>query len=138
MLPPNLSVGGWNTVFVATLVLCALYGFGLFRRSSDHDTKRLLLGFSLICLGVSIRIGGWFPWRSMLEAKNAALAAWWRDLAPIWTGGGAVLMVLGMTILMWPALKRFFGRFVVVSVVLIEGAFYLTGVALTKLVSSFL
>lgn len=105
-LSPDLMVSGWNTVFVGTLLASAIYVF-LLQRGAHPDTKRIMRGFSLVMVGLAIRIGGWIPWRGLLDAGKHDVALWWKTTYSLyWTAGGAVIMIVGMTVLMWPALKR--------------------------------
>ena len=87
MLDPNLTVGGWNTVFVGTFLASAVYALWLYS-TAHHESKRLLLGFGLVVTGAAIRIGGWLPWRSMLHAGDHDLANWWKSFSTIWTEKG--------------------------------------------------
>ena len=134
MLDPNLAVGGWNTVFVGTFIASAIYAFVLYR-TSHHESKRLLLGFGLVVLGAALRIGGWFPWRAFLYAGDYEMAAWWKSFSTIWTSGGALVMIVGMTVLMWPALRRWWGDLAIFVVPLAEAMLFFVGVLLTLLLS---
>lgn len=138
MLPPDLSIGGWNTVFVGTFLASAIYALILFRHSHD-ETRRLLLGFGLVLIGAAIRIGGWLPWRAMLFASNQEAANAWKAYSTVWTGAGALVMIVGMAVLMWPALKRMWGGAgpAVASVVIGEAVLFTFGVLGTAAVALF-
>lgn len=136
MLPPNLSVGGWNLVFVGTFLASAIYASLLYREATE-EARRLILGFGLICIGSAIRIGGWLPWRAMLQAGNRDLADWWRELATVWTAGGALVMIVGMTVLMWPALQRLTHGWAIFAVMAFEGTLFFLGATGTQVLSHF-
>ena len=120
-------------VFAGTFVAVALYSYSIFRASDGQSEQRLTLGVSLLLLGAGIRIGGWIPWRAFLYAGHTEHAAWWRSLSPIWTATGAIFAVIGLTVMMWPALVRMWSHGALVAVLAGEILLFATGVLLTKL-----
>lgn len=132
-LDPHLTIGGWNMVFAGTFIAVALYSYAIFRASDGASEQRLTLGFSLLMLGAGIRIGGWLPWRAFLYADQPELAEWWRNLSPAWTGIGAIFAIIGLTVMMWPALVRVWSRGALVAVFVGECMLFLFGVMFTKL-----
>lgn len=135
MLSPDLTVSGWNGVFVGTFILSAIYVWML-RRHAHPDTRRIMTGFILLVLGVSIRIAGWLPWRGLRELGKTEEATAWLDYATYWTGGGALVMVVGMAVLLWPALKRIGAP--LLGITLIETSFFFGGAGLSILLAKYL
>lgn len=125
MLNPHLDVGGWNFLFAGTMLMAAYYAVKLLHsdghlsliRIKQEGPLRMLFGFSLVCLGGAIRVGGWLPWRSMLYAQSE-WAAWYQGLSNIWTGTGVLLAVIGLGLIMHKGAIR---------MTLIAAGLYLTG-----------
>ena len=147
ILDENYFVGGWNTVFFMTLMVSAGYTYYMVHTDSKgmwrwgdlftHHPYRILLGFAMVCFGVAVRIGSWTPWRGMLAGGHIQAAETWASYAPVWTAFGGSICLAGITLIMWEPLEKRFNRYLIAPMVIASGAvFYLTGVALTWLIST--
>jgi hypothetical protein len=140
---PHADYNGSSLVLIVAVLVAAmvtgiwarqqLKAMGLRCRDVLYaGTPRILVGAAVIFVGVALGRIFWWPVRPMLIARNtewqnwyALVAAWPANLANLAT-------VVGLAIILWPALVRWFGRLawpiVIMSVVVV----YLVG-ALTTL-----
>lgn len=145
MISIHHNIGGWNTVYTATFLICAAYLVYILwrRRRAAYDSLevirddpyRMALGMFLVTLAGALRIGGWIPWRALLLAENEQAADQYRDLSWLWTGSGAVILVIGVAVIAWPLLVRTFGRAVIHICALWALGLYLWGVIGTEILS---
>jgi hypothetical protein len=121
MVSQHLDAGGWAAVLIAafgiscTMVLHWLHADlrAMGRRCRDvlrHPPHRLMTGTSLIFTGAMVYIAAGMPARPMLEARAWRWAWWWGEWSAWIVNAGAVLILAGLVIMMWPALHRRFGQ----------------------------
>jgi hypothetical protein len=94
-----------------------------------HPPHRLMAGTALIFTGAMVRLAVELPGKPMLLAHAWGWLDWWNGVSA-WIGsGGALTIVAGLTVMMWPALHRRFGRATLPSIIGGAGVVYAAGVA---------
>jgi len=98
-------------VYIATLLRRDLARHGLSWRSAlVRSAHRLLAGGGIMLACLGLRFAGFWPARPLMIGTDWATAHAWLD-AWAWVADAlAIGAVLGLTIMMWPALHRAFGK----------------------------
>ena len=145
ILNPHLEIGGHNFVLVVTFLLAALYCAYLIRLERNkydslieifiNRSLRFIAGFGIMALGVTIRIGGWVPWRPYLYAGDLEGASAYRAFSVLWTAPGEILAVTGLVMVAWPLLRSLLGRYTILWVILMTASCFFAGAGITHLLS---
>ncbi len=108
------NIAGANTVFALTYLVAGTYLIPqVYRHIIDgrwQDPSRMIVGFFIMCIGVAIRTGFWNPWRAFLAEGDAGLAKIYLSYSWMWTWGGTAFGIVGLYLIVFPAMIRIFGR----------------------------
>jgi hypothetical protein len=130
------DVAGTNTIFALTFLSAAVYllSFISDRIASGHwhDASRIMLGFAIMSVGVSIRTGFWVPWRAYLAHGDRQGAVWYNQFAWLGNWSALLLALVGLYIMLFPSMKRMFGRWYLLFVFACPALFYGLGVLLAE------
>jgi hypothetical protein len=140
--------GGWAAVLLLAFALSA--GFvgrwlrsdiqSMRRRCRDvlrHPPHRLMTGTCLIFLGAVVRIAALLPEKPMRLARAWDWTWWWGGFSWWLVDLGALLIVAGLTVMMWPALHGRLGRWTLPAIVAGAAAVYGLGAAGVEIASRF-
>ena len=111
------------------------------RRCRDvlrRPSHRLMTGAGLIFAGAVVRIGSGLPLRPMQAAEAWGWWRWWYDLSFWIADAGAVTVLAGLIVMMWPALRSAFGWSAWLVVLAGTAMVYSLGAGLTEIIKQLL
>ena len=106
----DLRVLSANVLWVAfSLPVVGLFVYRLRRAQLPQVTQRLMWGVVLVGLVTAARGGYWAPWRYFLHHGQEENARWFVENA-IWMDAATIILCIGYTLHILPALQGVFGR----------------------------
>lgn len=121
LLLTDASVNGWLSIMVVACLMSAYFIGSWLRRDllklevpcldvMKRNSHRILAGALIMLFALGVRYAAFWPLRTIAMSGNDGLEVrYWRIIEPVATFS-SVAVVIGLSIIMWPAIRNTFGR----------------------------
>lgn len=121
---------GWVLVLLVAFAIASRMILLWLRHDLKVSGRSCLAGTLLIFTGAMMRFAVALPTKALMAAEMWTWAWWWGATAEWVSAAGALLIVTGLVVMLWPALYHRMGRAAIPLVLAAVGAVYAAGVGM--------